>query len=622
MIIDTTKIAIIILCYNKVLFDETVAYINELNVPIGYNIELVNVSNTDSITAGYNEGMRATDAKYKIYIRENCFLLNKNILNNVISIFEKDDKLGMLGLYGEDYIPYDGFIDYHNFQYGKRLNLENRQEVYSLFDTYSDEFVDSYNEVAFVSNEFIATSVDFEWDENESSNYYFEVYHSLRYIQEGYKVVVPCQNVPWILNDDSDNSYDYIVARRQFVSRYYHLLGKHISAINLIPSGYYEYEAAEQIEASGTRFQATKNALFHADRLLKRGCAYSIDSTSVYGDEIAEELLRNGYLNNKTTNLEQPKNAEMRVAIFVPTYNHPDNVCAVLEKSIDVYKNHNIDVYYIDSSDNETTKNVVNKFIDEGFDNLHYIYVETSKDGYGYEKMLWIYEQSLSDKKYDYIWPVKDRVFFSLKTIQCVRRMIKRSPDAILLGAGVKELADVKYVRYRDPAEFYRDWGWLSTSMDVMIYNAKTLLNGFSTDELKKYEWPVVIAWPQILTIYCRLDKIESPQIFVTTDKEIAPINLPNAGSGWTNRMLEVVVNWAKANLLLPARYGKYKEKVIRDFASLPWIMGKDETVYKIVQSESFNKALFDRIRPYWHLISSISESEIDGLLQQGEEML
>jgi hypothetical protein len=40
--------------------------IQSLNVPIGFEVEIVPVKNASSLCAGYNIGMHKTDAKYKV----------------------------------------------------------------------------------------------------------------------------------------------------------------------------------------------------------------------------------------------------------------------------------------------------------------------------------------------------------------------------------------------------------------------------------------------------------------------------------------------------------------------------------------------------------------------------
>ena len=53
--------------------DERVYYINKLEIPTEYEIDIITVRDADSMTSGYNAAMQTSDAKYKIYIHQDVF---------------------------------------------------------------------------------------------------------------------------------------------------------------------------------------------------------------------------------------------------------------------------------------------------------------------------------------------------------------------------------------------------------------------------------------------------------------------------------------------------------------------------------------------------------------------
>ena len=61
------------------------------------------------------------------------------------------------------------------------------------------------------------------------------------------------------------------------------------------------------------------------------------------------------------------------IAYCIPTYNHPDTIRDVLEKSAALYKEYGIDIYIYDSSEERDTEDIVNEFIQCGYDNIFYI---------------------------------------------------------------------------------------------------------------------------------------------------------------------------------------------------------------------------------------------------------
>ena len=74
---NQNKFAFIICSNNETFLNECITYINLLEVPQDYEIELLTITDAPCITSGYNEGMSSTDAKYKIYLHQDVFLLNR-----------------------------------------------------------------------------------------------------------------------------------------------------------------------------------------------------------------------------------------------------------------------------------------------------------------------------------------------------------------------------------------------------------------------------------------------------------------------------------------------------------------------------------------------------------------
>lgn len=106
-IMNDKKICFII-CYNDDKYiSECLHYINRLTVPDGYLLDVLTVKNADSMTSGYNAAMNETDAKYKIYMHQDVFIVNINLLEDILKIFE-DKNVGMLGVVGTPNMPENG----------------------------------------------------------------------------------------------------------------------------------------------------------------------------------------------------------------------------------------------------------------------------------------------------------------------------------------------------------------------------------------------------------------------------------------------------------------------------------------------------------------------------------
>ena len=72
---DNRKIAFIICVNNNRLYREAEIYIRNLNVPEGFKIEIIPIFNAESMTSGYNSVMKRNNAKYKVYLHQDLFIM-------------------------------------------------------------------------------------------------------------------------------------------------------------------------------------------------------------------------------------------------------------------------------------------------------------------------------------------------------------------------------------------------------------------------------------------------------------------------------------------------------------------------------------------------------------------
>ncbi|HBI60387.1 MAG TPA: hypothetical protein DDY31_04105, partial [Lachnospiraceae bacterium] len=95
-----------IICYNDTAFlAECLLYIGQLIIPKEYTIDIITIAEADSMAAGYQAGMKASNAKYKIYLHQDVFILNKNFLQDTLQIFLQTPSIGMLGMVGTTKLP-------------------------------------------------------------------------------------------------------------------------------------------------------------------------------------------------------------------------------------------------------------------------------------------------------------------------------------------------------------------------------------------------------------------------------------------------------------------------------------------------------------------------------------
>lgn len=215
---DDRKIAFIICRTDKRYYEECVKYLEDLTVPEGYCTDVLSVVDVASTAEGYNEAMQASDAKYKVYLREDVFLLNKYFIADVLDILENNRQIGMLGVRGTDKLP-------ENADCNAAWNVGNIREYDGrcLKDTFElRQPAAKYESVAAVDGVLMVTQYDIPWrgDLTEGWNLY-GVSQSIEMRRQGYEVVVPRQEQPWCYCDNSIlNSRDYDICREGLMRIY------------------------------------------------------------------------------------------------------------------------------------------------------------------------------------------------------------------------------------------------------------------------------------------------------------------------------------------------------------------------------------------------------------------
>ncbi|MGX1983412.1 glycosyltransferase involved in cell wall biosynthesis [Thermolongibacillus altinsuensis] len=214
------KIAFIYCVNNRALYEESVRYVKSLHVPKGYEIEFIAIEGASSITSGYNQGMRKTDAKYKVYLHQDVFIVNKNFIIDILDIFQKYSEVGMIGVVGSQSVPFNGIWWESEKKVGKVYDNHNGKMELLKFTDIEAEF----SEVQVIDGLIMITQYDLQWREDLFKGWHFyDASHSLEFIRKGYKVVVPSQSEPWCVHDcgiihlKDDYDYDREIFCREYL---------------------------------------------------------------------------------------------------------------------------------------------------------------------------------------------------------------------------------------------------------------------------------------------------------------------------------------------------------------------------------------------------------------------
>ncbi len=213
------KISFIICTNNEFYMKECRLYLNELMIPEGYEMDVIEIKDATSMTNGNNKGMNQSDAKYKVYLHQDVFIKNRNFIQDILELFQSDSQIGLIGLVGTPYMNKRGTM-WQGVRYGGFYRLEEYMKkdiVHRFFPMF-----EGYMEMDAVDGLLIATQYDIPWREDLFKKWdFYDVSQSFEFIKAGYKVVVPGQAKDWYIHDCGVvNLSNYEDERKLFLKEY------------------------------------------------------------------------------------------------------------------------------------------------------------------------------------------------------------------------------------------------------------------------------------------------------------------------------------------------------------------------------------------------------------------
>jgi len=195
--VKLNKICFITCVNDDASYQKCLSYISNLDVPSGYDVEMFSIKNADSMANGFNKAIHHNDAKYKVYLHQDVFIINKSFIQDFLNIFN-DEKVGMIGVVGSAHIPHNGVWWESGDNFGKVY--ESHTGIMRLLSFRNVE--SEYKEVQCLDGLIMITQYDIPWREDIFTGWHFyDLSQSLEFIRAGYQVVVPRQQKPWCIHD-------------------------------------------------------------------------------------------------------------------------------------------------------------------------------------------------------------------------------------------------------------------------------------------------------------------------------------------------------------------------------------------------------------------------------------
>lgn len=157
-------------------------YLSLLQVPEGYEADVLVIKEAGSMAAGYNEGMNSSDARYKIYLHQDVWIKDSLFLYGLLRIFSQDQHIGMIGLIGAPRLADDGIM-WHDIRCGC---MDSGCEEAGV-----ERVTTGSRDVEVIDGLLMATRTDIPWREDILKAWdFYDVSQSLEFRRAGYKVVV------------------------------------------------------------------------------------------------------------------------------------------------------------------------------------------------------------------------------------------------------------------------------------------------------------------------------------------------------------------------------------------------------------------------------------------------
>lgn len=209
-------------CVNdEVLYSICLHHIEQLEVPNGYKVEFLAIRDAKSMTEGYNRALKH-GAKYKIYLHQDAFILYNQFLHKILTLFQSNPQLGLLGMTGCIGRQKDGNWC-KGFMVGKMVAFQSEQ----IREFNYKEVNTPFEQVDLLDGYIMITQYDVPWNEDVFDG--FHLYDSsacVEFIKRGYIVGIPKQDEYWTMHyinhaiDDSKWRYYQQVFQAHYAGQF------------------------------------------------------------------------------------------------------------------------------------------------------------------------------------------------------------------------------------------------------------------------------------------------------------------------------------------------------------------------------------------------------------------
>lgn len=293
---------------------------------------------------------------------------------------------------------------------------------------------------------------------------------------------------------------------------------------------------------------------------------------------------------------------EKKLCILIPTMNRPNCMEELLkEASSDVNKT-GVDVYVYDTSNNDETKKLIEKYNEEA--RGHYLYYkhENYPDRTTDLKVINAFRK-LEDT-YKYIWLSGDGCILKIsEMLEVIKKYLDQDFDVIHF-TGEDETENSEIEIYDSPEKLFAEHGPFMTYYSATILSS-AFIKHIKWEEIgKEYRNSGFLFWKGVFEGLSE----GSHKMMVVHRRHLSinPYKKGNSSYG-PNKFLQFWVrDWTKVVYSLPSCYDAYKEKVALGVGERQRFYGM-ENLIRLRNTGNLNKQLFDEYKDEFAKVTKIS---------------
>ena len=96
MVLDERQIAFITCVNDEAEYAACRHYLDRLEIPEGYQVDVISIRGASSGASGYQAGMESSKARYKVYLHQDTFIRHTGFIADLLKVFACDEQIGVV----------------------------------------------------------------------------------------------------------------------------------------------------------------------------------------------------------------------------------------------------------------------------------------------------------------------------------------------------------------------------------------------------------------------------------------------------------------------------------------------------------------------------------------------